>query len=279
MSDGRLQATGPRWQGGLLAEGEPDAAQVEDHGLEGALSPFVLTCDHASSRVPAALDGLGVAPDDIQRHIGWDIGALDVARHMARAMRGLLIHQAYSRIVIDCNRPPHVAQAFPIRSDGTDIPGNAALTGSGAAARVAEIFHPYHAAIAAALDARAGTPTALLAIHSYTPHHGDFPDPRPWPVSLLFNRDSRFSEAMAAELRARDIDVGMNQPYVVDDDGDYAIPIHAERRGIPHSLIEVRQDLIETDEGARHWAAILTDCAAAAFAVMTHRKGAEHAQA
>ncbi len=270
---------GPRWADGLLGVDEPDAAQIEDHGAAQGSSPFLLICDHASNRVPASLNGLGVPQAELERHIGWDIGALDVARRMAAAMRTRLIHQAYSRLVIDCNRPPHVEQAFPLRSDGTDIPGNAAMDRIGAAARVAEIFHPYHAAIAAELDSRADRPTVLLSMHSYTPKHGDFPEPRPWPVSLLFNRDNRFSDALAAHLRRRGVKVGMNQPYVVDDEGDYAIPVHAERRGIPHSLVEVRQDLIETEDGARRWAAILTECAEAAHTTMIDQKGARHVKA
>lgn len=266
--------TAPRWASGLLSPSEPDAAQIEDHTAgRSAESPFLLTCDHASTRVPAALAGLGVAPAELERHIGWDIGALDVAREMAAQLGARLIHQAYSRLVIDCNRPPHVPEAFPERADGTDIPGNTGLSGLDAAARVAEIFAPYHAAITAALEVRAGQPTVLLAVHSYTPVHGDHPAPRPWPVALLFNKDDSFSQALAARLRLRGINVGMNEPYVVDDEGDYAIPIHAERRGLPHTLIEVRQDLITDVAGARHWGGILSECCTEAYAGMVAQTG------
>jgi len=276
MTNGLADLRAPRWVDGLLAPGEIDAAQIEDYSNKSATSPFLLVCDHASNRVPASLNSLGISRAELQRHIGWDIGALAVARGMAKRLGGLLIYQAYSRLVIDCNRPPHVDQAFPVRIDGTEIPGNASMNRSDAAARVAEVFHPYHAAISAALNARVAHKTILLAIHSYTPFHGDFPEPRPWPVSLLFNKDSRFSHTLAAQLRQHGIGVGMNQPYVVDDEGDYAIPVHAERRGIAHSLIEVRQDLISDEESEQHWAKLLSNCAVDAAADWAAEKGRDH---
>jgi predicted N-formylglutamate amidohydrolase len=174
------------------------------------------------------------------------------------------VHQPYSRLVIDCNRPPHVAQAFPEHVDGTAIPGNVAMTQANAAARVAEIFHPYHAAIAAILDARVERETVLLSVHSYTPHHGEHPEPRPWPVSLLFDKDRRFSDALAFQLQLKSVIVGMNQPYVVNNMSDYAIPVHGEGRGLLHTLIEVRQDLIEDQAGQHHWGKELADCIRAA---------------
>lgn len=242
-----------RWSGGLLGDHEPDAVQVEGNPQ----SQFVITCDHGGNRVPERLGNLGLPQKELSRHIGWDIGALGVARHLVRLLDGMLIHQPYSRLVIDCNRPPHVPEAFPQRSDGTDIPGNTDMSAADAAARVAEIFLPYHRAIASALDARTEQDVVLLAMHTYTPEHGDYPDARPWPISFLFNRDARLSQRLGRTLRASGINVGMNQPYLVDDVGDYAIPVHAETRNILSTLIEVRQDLVEHDEGQREWAQMI----------------------
>ena len=47
--------------------------------------------------------------------------------------------------------------------------------------------------------------------------------------------------------------VGDNTPYRVTDEGDYGIPVHAERRGLPHLLIELRQDLIAEPAGQGAW--------------------------
>ncbi|MEM8552483.1 MAG: N-formylglutamate amidohydrolase, partial [Pseudomonadota bacterium] len=174
----------------------------------------------------------------------------------AEALGAERIIQRYSRLVIDCNRPPSEPTAFPERVDGTDVPGNRDLTAREAARRVAEIFHPYHAAVAAAVDERlcAGISPILVAMHSYTPSHSDFPGERPWPVCVLFNRDPSLSLALSAVLKEEGVNVGENVPYQVGAVSDYTIPVHGEARGIPHTLIEVRQDLIGTAEGQAHWA-------------------------
>ena len=45
----------------------------------------------------------------------------------------------------------------------------------------------------------------------------------------------------------------------MDDETDYTIPVHGERRGIPHVAIEIRQDLIGAEAGQRQWAERLAE--------------------
>ena len=252
-----LGAEGPRWDDGVLAPGAPSPVL---HRLPDATSRILLICDHAGHLVPPRC-ALGVGEQDLCRHIGYDIGALAVAERLSDALGAELIAQRYSRLVIDCNRPPHAADAMPPRVDGTTIPGNAAIAPAEAAARVAEIFMPYHAAISASLDRRAarGEATVLIAVHSFTPHHRDYPGARPWPITFLYNRLPALSEALARILHDRGVMAGLNVPYMVDDHGDYAIPVHAERRGLVSTLIEMRQDTIADPAGVAAAADRLAD--------------------
>jgi predicted N-formylglutamate amidohydrolase len=223
-----------------------------------AASPWVITCDHAGNRVPRALGTLGVSAEERARHIGWDIGAAAVSRRLAARLDGWVILQTYSRLVIDCNRPPGVDSSIPRKSEATPIPGNENLSEADAAQRKAAIFDPYHDAIAAELDARqaAGRPTVLLAMHSFTPVYDGVS--RPMHAGVLYNRDSRLAHALLQGLRAEPgLVVGDNAPYRVSDDSDYGIPVHGERRGLPHVEMEVRQDLIAEPEGQAEWAALL----------------------
>ena len=88
-----------------------------------------------------------------------------------------------------------------------------------------------------------------MALHSFTPVFKGVS--RPWHVAVLFNRDPRLAHALADLLRAEgDLMVGENEPYRVSDLTDYTVPVHGERRGLPHVEIEIRQDLI-TDRRAR----------------------------
>jgi predicted N-formylglutamate amidohydrolase len=237
----------------LLATDEPFPVTVH-HG--NGRSPFLIVADHAGNMIPCALGDLGVSQSERQRHIAWDIGIAAVSRLLADALAATLILQNYSRLVIDCNRPPGTETSLPEISEATPVPGNIGLSDARKAARVREIFRPYHDAIESELDRRrqAGRPAALIAMHSFTPaYHGVA---RPWHAGVLYNRDPRFAHLLKARLeREAGLVVGDNEPYDVNDATDYTIPVHGERRGLHHVAIEIRQDLIATEEGQRAWAA------------------------
>lgn len=235
----------------LLAHDEPPPFEIV---RPRARSRVVLTCDHASNRIPASLGRLGVPSEQLATHIGWDIGAAQVARRMSERLDATLVLAGWSRLVVDCNRPPHVESAMPRVSGGVPIPGNEPLDDAARAARVEAIHAPYHAAIARQLDARAeaGLRPVLLSIHSFTPEL--LGQKRPWPIALLYGRDARLAHAFRDALgRDPTLHVGDNEPYRVSDESDFTIPVHGERRGILHTAFEIRQDGIEREEGAHAW--------------------------
>jgi predicted N-formylglutamate amidohydrolase len=239
----------------LLAADEPAPVTVHN---ENGLSPFLIVADHGGNVIPRALRGLGVSEADRQRHIAWDIGIAAACRLVADALDATLIQQNYSRLVIDCNRPPGGETSMPEISEATPVPGNIGLSEGGKAARVREIFRPYHDRIESELDRRrqAGRQSALIALHSFTPVF--MGESRPWHAGVLYNRDPRFAHLLMALLKLEEgIVVGDNEPYDVNDATDYTIPVHGERRGLHHVAIEIRQDLIAGDEGRRTWAALL----------------------
>ena len=248
----------------LLAADEPDPVTV--HNASG-LSPLLLVADHAGNRIPRALGRLGIAEAEAQRHIGWDIGIAGVARTLADALGAMLIQQNYSRLVIDCNRPPGIPASIPEISETTPIPGNVGLSEAAKAARAREIFWPYHERIEAELERRrqAGRPTALIALHSFTPVFKS--EARAWHAALLYNRDPRLAHRLLALLnKQQGLIVGDNEPYHVSDTTDFTIPVHGERHGLPHALIEIRQDLIADESGQRQWAALLARLLPQAYA-------------
>ncbi len=236
----------------LLADDEPAAFSVE---REDGASPFLLICDHAGRRIPRALGTLGLDDAELARHIAWDIGARGVASHLAAILDATMIAQTYSRLVIDCNRPLTSPTSITTRSERTDVPGNRDLAPAERDARAREIFAPYHQRIAQEIDRREtmGRPTILVAVHSFTPVFTDVA--RPWHIGMLYNRDPRLARALLDLIRAEGRFVaGDNEPYSVSDGTDYSIPVHGEKRGLPHIEIEVRQDLIEGEAGQAEWA-------------------------
>jgi predicted N-formylglutamate amidohydrolase len=239
----------------LLGRDEPAPFQIaHDQGS----SAYFLTCDHGGKLLPRALGNLGLDPIDLDRHIAWDIGAAALARKLADALDAWLIVQTYSRLAIDCNRPLHSPTSIAPVSEATPIPGNQHVSAAYAEARRRAIFQPYHDRIVAELDARkiSGRPTILVAVHSFTPEfHGER---RPWHVGVLYHRDARLPRILLDIFREESaLVVGDNQPYSVNDESDYAIPVYGERRSIPHVELEVRQDLLADESGQAEWAARL----------------------
>lgn len=236
----------------LLSHDDP--APFEVQGRAGRSSFFVI-CDHAGRLLPRGLGGLGLSEMELARHVAWDIGALGVARKLGAALDACVVWQRYSRLVIDCNRPPGAADSIVKRSESTDVPGNQDLGPGDAEARASEIFRPYHDEIRRALDQRAaeGRPTLLVSVHSFTPVF--LQDARPWHAGVLYGPDARLARPVLQALRAEgDLVVGDNEPYAVGPLTDFSVNHHGEARGIRYVELEIRQDLIADEVGQQAWA-------------------------
>ncbi len=224
---------------------------------------LLLLCDHASNGVPPWIGDLGVGPEDMNRHIAYDVGARGVTLALSDAFEAPAILSTYSRLVIDPNRgeddPTLVMKVY----DGSIIEGNRCVDAAGVARRIEALHRPYHAAITRAIDASLaqGVTPRLVSIHSFTPQlRGRLP--RPWHVGVLWDRDDRLARPLIERLRAEDeLVVGDNEPYTGQLEGD-CMWRHGTERGLPHVLIEVRNDLIADAQGQRAWAALLARCLA-----------------
>ena len=219
-------------------------------------SRILLLCDHATNIVPEDVAGgdLGLPPQEMARHIAWDIGAAGVTEALSGVLDAAALLSRFSRLVIDPNRGEDDPTLVMRLYDGTLVPANRAV-GPAEIERRLEAFHrPYHRAVAAAIErlAAAGRAPALVAIHSFTPRLKGRA-PRPWQVGILWHRDGRIALPLIARLRAEGFYVGDNEPYSGELEGD-TMSRHGTRNGLPHVLIELRQDLIATPDDQRLWA-------------------------
>lgn len=216
---------------------------------------WIVLCDHATNYVPdfVANGDLGLPPEDMARHIAWDPGALGVSLAMGEAFGGPVVYSNFSRLVIDPNRgdddPTLVRKIY----DGSIIPGNRHADADEVQRRIATMYQPYHDGIRALIDARmsAGRIPRLISIHSFTPQLIDEP-PRPWELGLLWDRDDRIFRPLMDRLASEPLTVGDNEPYSGRLAGD-CMWMHGTSRGIPHLLIEVRNDLIQTETDQQKW--------------------------
>ena len=228
--------------------------------IEGDWSSGVLIlCDHADNRIPPSYGTLGLAPEDLSRHIAYDIGTAGVTEHLARALGAPALLTRFSRLLIDPNRGLDDPTLIMQLSDGRVVPGNAVLDESEIQTRVDRYYEPYHHAIDVAIDTAimGGKPPVLLAIHSFTQAWKSVP--RPWHVAVLWDKDPRLACPLLKELQAvSDVTVGDNVPYSGQPKGD-TLYQHGTVRGLAHALIEVRQDLILGPQGQAEWAERLAE--------------------
>lgn len=221
---------------------------------EGAVGPVVLLCDHASNALPAEYGTLGLPPTDLERHIGWDVGAADVTRRLADLLQAPAVLSGFSRLLIDPNRAADDPTLVMKLSDGAIIPGNRHVTPDEVDRRRATCWQPYHDAVTAMIDrvVATGESPLVVSLHSFTPVWRGHP--RPWHSGVLWDKDHRLPHALLSALRMEPgMVVGDNEPYKGQLRGD-TMYRHGTQRGLPHSIIEIRQDLIDTHGGAQEWA-------------------------
>lgn len=217
-------------------------------------SGVVFLCDHAQNTIPAEYRNLGLPPDQLSRHIAYDIGAETLTMRLAELCGAPAVMSQFSRLLIDPNRgedDPTLVMRF---SDGAIVPGNARIGDDEIARRIDRFFRPYDQAISETIETSMATGVlpVIVSIHSFTPFWRGVA--RPWEVGILWATDGRFSRPLIDALRDEgDLTVGDNEPYQGALKGD-VIDRHALRRGLSNTLIEVRQDLIADPSGVAAWA-------------------------
>ena len=209
--------------------------------------PVVLTCEHAAYSLPDRYGTLGLAADDLRRHIGWDIGAWAVVRALLQHVDSAAVSSAYSRLLIDCNRAPSDHDLILPESDGTPVPGNRRLTDAERQRRVREFYDPYHAAVDRIVRDRADASRLLLSVHSFTPTL-DGKD-RPFDVGVLFDGHEDLAHEFGQRLAHTGYRVRDNEPYSGYAGLIFSARRHGRQHGLPYLEIEMNNALLLTPAG------------------------------
>jgi predicted N-formylglutamate amidohydrolase len=223
-----------------------------------AQAPVLLVCEHASNRLPPDAGNLGCAPEVFDQHIAVDLGAADLTRELAERLDATAVLCNTSRLYVDCNRNPADPEWIPARSDATVIPGNVGLDEMMRCHRRAQVFEPFHALVAAAVEtclARGGPPL-IVPIHSFTPVMNGVS--RPWEMAVIWG-DAHPAREVINALRARGIVVGDNEPYDGRVMHGHTFVQHAIPRRLPHFALEVRQDLLAVPDAVQRWATVIAE--------------------
>lgn len=246
------------------------AAQL--HNADGK-GQVLLVCEHASNRIPAALDNLGLDEATRLSHIAWDPGALAVAQEISRVLDARLVASTVSRLVYDCNRPPESPGAMPKRSEVFDIPGNQNLNEAEKAARVATVYEPFRTLLADTI-ATSPTPPVLVTIHSFTPVY--LGKQRDVEIGILHDSDTRLADAMLdLAPKHTDMNTRRNDPYGPADGVTHTLKLHALPNGLMNVMIEVRNDLIADADQQRAVGKMLAELVADALTAIANNKEAQ----
>ena len=208
-------------------------------------SRIVLICEHASPYIPPEYSGLGLSQDAQISHIAWDPGAMIVAQGLSVLLNAPLVAGTISRLIYDCNRPPSAFNAIPSKSEIYDVPGNINLSDKEFLRRVAEVYEPFHEAVAKQL--MSVTDPIIVTIHSFSPvYHGM---KREVQIGILHeDLDSRLADSMMmSPMKPKDFLVMRNEPYGSQDGVMHTLREHALSQGRLNVMIEICNDLLETN--------------------------------
>jgi len=238
----------------LLADDEPTPFVIMNGN---STLPILLICDHASRRFPAALGNMGLDPVALRCHLALDIGAGALTERLATSLSATAVLCQYSRLVVDCNRQLMDPSAYLEFGDGIVIPGNRNLHPENKKQRADEIYWPYHNAVTSQVERlqAEGRPPIFIAVHSFTPVLNG--ESRSCEMGVLWDTDRVTAEIFVHDLREAGFIVGDNEPYSGKAPQDFTIDHHAELIGLPHVGLEIRQDLIDDDQGVEEIGKVL----------------------
>lgn len=199
---------------------------------------LLLTCEHASPRLPAPWRWSSEDSWLVDTHWCFDPGAMDICRELAAAMGAAAVAASFTRLLVDPNRPTDAATLIRTTADGREVVLNRGVSGEERARRLDGYWYPYHAAVDEEV-ARSGAPV-LLAIHTFTrDYEGEHRD---FELGVLFDAEQAAGERLAEALARGGASVRLNEPYSGRGGFIYSVDRHARDHGRQALEIEVRQD-------------------------------------
>lgn len=232
---------------------------VEIIGEPSPETSLVMTCEHAGNELPPDIELSAKEREWLQDHWGWDIGAERLVRAMVEREPAVAVLSRYSRLLCDVNR--HLERWDLVRPHvkGEPVGFNRDLSEEDLQQRIDRFHTPYHEGVDECLTRvhRESPDFFLLSVHTFTPVLGD--EVRDLEVGLLFDHgQEEYIRPIFEELKAEDLDVVLNEPYSGKEGFIYSVERHGTNFGVRFLEIEIRNDLVDSPEGAAEIAEGLT---------------------
>lgn len=226
--------------------------------LPDALSPILLTCEHAASRLPAGMASASRALREIlESHWGWDIGAWPLTSELARSSGSSALGGRWSRLLVDLNRRVGDATLIRREAGGVLLPWNRRLQAAETERRILSYHVPYHAEVDRLILRRLvrGIRPLLVSIHTFTPELDG--ERRRFDAGVLFGEHGPLARRLGRALRDCGLTVRYNEPYSGLAGMMYAIDRHGAHHRLACLELEFNQALVGQRSGVRRLAAIL----------------------
>ena len=202
--------------------------------------PIVLSCEHASMRLPEPWAWPAADHWLVGTHWSYDLGIADLVRILSRRTGWPAVLSRFSRLLIDPNRSLESHELFRTDAEGRLVHLNAGVSPSDRKRRIERYYEPYHAAldqvVASAADA------SLCSMHSFTPIY--LGRRRELEIGVLFDKDEDTAREVAQHLADAGWHVRLNEPYSGREGLMFSADEHALAHGRVAIELEFRQDLL-----------------------------------
>jgi len=222
-----------------------------------SLSSVLISCEHATNRMPF---GHGVGREQrrvLSSHWGWDIGAWELSLDLARRLKAGAIGGRWSRLLVDLNRRADDPTLLRSRAGGVDLPWNAGLDAEEIERRVIDYHTPYHLELDRLILRRLVREVRplLLAVHSFTPVFDG--RERQFEIGILYEHHRRLAHRLGRALRGAGMTVRYNQPYSGMAGMMYAVDRHGSHHRLPCLELEVNHDIVCTKAAAKRLGSVV----------------------
>ena len=212
----------------------------KDMGIRGSL---LIIVDHANNFIPSKYKNLGLPKYLTESHIAYDLNILNLSKRINVLIESDIVYGEHSRLIIDLNRGQNDPTLIPSISDKKLIPGNIGISPRELNFRKMKFYNSYHSKIKKIITEK--KIKLIISMHSFNPYFKG--KKRKTEIGILSNNDRRYSDLLIRQMaKSKRYNIGDNVPYKgeLKDDTLYK---HGLKKNILHTLIEVRNDLINTE--------------------------------
>lgn len=201
--------------------------------------PLLLTCEHASERLPERWRWPAADVRLRGTHWAYDLGAAEITHELAEGLGSAAVLSRFSRLLADPNRHEEDPGIFRDQAEGAPVMLNTRMSAEDRLARLERYWRRYHEVVDR--EAEATSAPVLLSVHTFTPVYEG--SPRAMEIGVLFAEEDALGAELASAFSAEGFVVALNEPYSGKEGLIYAAERHATAHGLAALEIEVRQDL------------------------------------